>query len=82
MPLRFQRRITILPGISLNLNKRSISASFGRPGAHITISPRGRRTTIGLPGTGLLYTFYQRTQPGIALIIMIGAILLLTIVFR
>jgi len=31
MPLRFQRRIRISPGASVNLNKRSISASFGLP---------------------------------------------------
>ena len=29
MPLRFQRRVKISPGFSLNLNKRSISASVG-----------------------------------------------------
>jgi hypothetical protein len=82
MPLRFQRRVRIAPGISLNLNKRSISASFGRPGAHITIGPKGRRTTVGLPGTGLSYTSYQRAQPGIILIILIGAFLLLGILYR
>ena len=82
MPLRFQRRVRIAPGISLNLNKRSISASFGRPGAHTTIGPKGRRTTVGLPGTGLSYTSYQRVQPGIVLIILIGAFLLLGILYR
>jgi hypothetical protein len=82
MPIRFQRRVRIAPGISLNLNKRSVSASFGRRGAHITIGPKGRRTTIGLPGTGLFYTSYQRVQPGMVLIIVIAAFLLLGIVFR
>jgi Protein of unknown function (DUF4236) len=82
MPLRFQRRVRIAPGISLNLNKRSVSASFGRPGAHITIGPKGRRTTVGLPGTGLFYTIYQRSRPGMVLIIVIAAFLLLGIVFR
>jgi hypothetical protein len=82
MPLRFQRRVRIAPGISLNLNKQSISASFGQPGAHITIGPKGRRTTVGLPGTGLSYTSYQRVQPGIVLIILIGAFLLLGILYR
>ena len=82
MPIRFQRRFRITPGIRLNLNKRSISASFGRPGAHITIGPKGRRTTIGLTGTGLSYTSYQRAQPGIVLVIAIVVLLLLGIVFR
>jgi hypothetical protein len=82
MPIRFQRRTRIAPGISLNLNKQSVSASFGRRGAHITIGPKGRRTTIGLPGTGLFYTICQRSQPGMVLIIVIAAFLLLGIVFR
>jgi hypothetical protein len=82
MPIRFQRRIRIAPGVSLNLNKRSVSASFGRRGAHMTIGPKGQRTTVGLPGTGLSYTSYQRIQPGIVLIIVIAAFLLLGIVFR
>jgi hypothetical protein len=82
MPLRFQRRVRISRGVSLNFNKRSISASFGRRGAHITVAPRGRRTTIGLPGTGLSYTCYQRYQPGIILIIVIVAVVLMAILFR
>ena len=82
MPIRFQRRVRIAPGISLNFNKRSVSASFGRRGAHITIGPKGRRKTIGLPGTGLFYTCYQRVQPGMVLIIVIVAVLLMAILFR
>ena len=64
MPVRFQRRIRISPGISLNLNKRSVSASFGRRGAHITVGPKGGRTTIGLPGTGLSYTKFPTIPTG------------------
>jgi Protein of unknown function (DUF4236) len=82
MPLRFQRRIRIAPAISLNLNKRSVSASFGRPGAHITIGAKGRRTTVGLPGTGLSFTSYRRAKPGIVLIVVIVAFALLGILFR
>jgi hypothetical protein len=82
MPLRFQRRVRILPGISLNFNKRSVSASFGRPGAHITVGPKGRRTTVGLPGTGLSYTSYQWSRPSIVLIIVIVGFLLLALLVR
>jgi hypothetical protein len=82
MPLRFQRRIRISPGISLNFNKKSASASFGRPGAHITVGPKGRRTTIGLPGTGLSYTGYKPGRPGVLLVLGIVAIVLLAILFR
>lgn len=72
MPLRFQRRITVVPGIiSINLVKRSVSASFGRRGSHITIGPKGTRTTFGLTGSGLFYTAYQRGRPGGLLVIAI-----------
>jgi hypothetical protein len=82
MPVRFQRRIRIAPGISLNLNKQSVSASFGRRGAHITVGPKGQRTTIGLPGTGLSYTSFQRSQPGVLVVTMIVAIVLLFVFLR
>jgi Protein of unknown function (DUF4236) len=82
MPLRFQRRITIVRGISLNLNKRSISASIGGRGAHFTVGPKGQRSTIGLPGTGLSHTSYWRTQLGTAAIVLIVAIILLGLIFR
>jgi Protein of unknown function (DUF4236) len=82
MPLRFQRRIRIAPGISLNLNKRSVSTSFGQRGAHITVGSKGKRATIGLPGTGLYYTIYQRGKPGISLIVVIVVIVGLAFLLR
>jgi hypothetical protein len=82
MPLRFQRRIRVSPGISLNLNKKSVSASFGRRGAHFTVGSQGRRTTVGLPGTGLYYTTYQKGKPGIFLILVIVGIILLATLLR
>jgi hypothetical protein len=82
MPIRFQRRITIVPGISLNLNKKSVSASFGRRDAHFTVGPKGRRTTVGLPGTGLYYTTYQKGKPGIFLVLVIIGVILLAILLR
>jgi uncharacterized protein DUF4236 len=55
--LRFRRRISILPGIKLNIGKRGISTSIGVPGAHVTLRPgHTARTTIGAPGSGLSYT--------------------------
>lgn len=35
--------------------------SFGGRGAHYTVGPRGRRVTVGIPGTGLYYTQTDRT---------------------
>ncbi len=70
--LRFRRTARIAPGIRLNLSKRGVSTSFGPRGFHYTVGHNRRRTTVGLPGTGLSYTTYsptharqsrQRTQP-------------------
>jgi hypothetical protein len=82
MPVRFQRRIRVAPGFSLNLNKRSVSASFGRRGSHITVGSEGTRTTVGVPGTGLSYTSYQRGQHGGFLILVILIIVLLGVLLR
>jgi hypothetical protein len=82
MPLRFQRRIKVAPGISINLNKRSVSASFGIRGSHMTIGPKGTRTTVGLPRTGLFYTTYNRGQPAAFLVIAIMIIVLFGLLLR
>jgi len=55
MALRFQRRIRIAPGVSLNLSKRGIGASVGPRGAKISVGRRGVYGNVGLPGTGLSY---------------------------
>ncbi len=54
---RFRRSFKIMPGVRWNLGKRSSSFSFGGKGFHYTVGgPRGGRTTVGIPGTGLSYT--------------------------
>ncbi|MBM2323224.1 DUF4236 domain-containing protein [Marivita cryptomonadis] len=55
MSLRFWQRIRLAPGVTLNLSKSTASLSFGPRGAKYTVSPRGNRATLGLPGTGLLH---------------------------
>lgn len=55
--LRFRRSVKILPGVRINLNKKSTSVTFGGKGAKYTVSSTGRRTsTVGIPGTGISYT--------------------------
>jgi len=56
MGFRFFRRMSILPGVTLNLSKSGGSVSLGPRGAKVTMGPRGSRFTLGLPGTGLSYT--------------------------
>lgn len=54
---RFRRSFKIAPGIRWNLGKRSSSISLGGKGFHYTVGgPRGSRTTVGIPGTGISYT--------------------------
>lgn len=52
MPLTFRKSFQILPGIRLNINRRSWSVtSGGRHGPRRTTSSTGRRTTsMDLPG--------------------------------
>src|ERR1700675_3682279 len=57
MSYRFFRRLRIAPGLTVNLSKSGPSLSVGGRGGHVTFGgARGRRTTIGLPGTGLYWT--------------------------
>ena len=63
MGFRFQKRIRILPGLSLNLGKRGVSLTIGSRGLKTTISSRGVKHSIGLPGTGIRYeTSYKGGQ--------------------
>ncbi|EWG98750.1 DUF4236 domain-containing protein [Halomonas sp. BC04] len=55
MAFRFQRRITLAPGLRLNLRKRGLGLSVGPRGAGLSVGPRGVQGHAGLPGTGLAY---------------------------
>jgi hypothetical protein len=63
MGLRFQRHLSLLPGIRVNLSKTGASLSVGHRGAWYTIGPRGQRASVGLPGSGLSWTGYQPWHP-------------------
>lgn len=56
MGFRFQKRIRILPGITLNLSKKGVSTSIGTRGARVTLGHGKTRTTVGIPGSGLSHT--------------------------
>ena len=61
MSYRLFRRLRIAPGLTVNLSKSGPSLSIGGRGAHVTLGgARGRRTTVGLPGTGLYWTSVHR----------------------
>jgi uncharacterized protein DUF4236 len=59
MGFRFRRSFRLMPGIRMNVSKSGVSTSFGSRGAWFTVGPRGTRTTLGIPGTGLSYTTMQ-----------------------
>lgn len=57
MGFRFRRGFKIAPGVRLNMGRHGFtSVSLGGRGLTTNVGPRGVRTTIGLPGTGLSYT--------------------------
>jgi hypothetical protein len=58
MGWRFQKRITILPGVRLNLSRRGVSTSLGPRGADVNMR-LGRKPTVnlGIPGSGLSTRF-------------------------
>ena len=56
MGFRFYRRVRIIPGLRVNLSRSGPSLSIGHRGAWYTVGPRGRRVTLGLPGSGLYLT--------------------------
>ncbi len=55
MGLRFQRRVSLFPGVRLNFSKSGISTTIGVRGARLTLGPRGTYLNTGLPGTGISY---------------------------
>lgn len=67
MPLTFRKSFRILPGVRLNINRRSWSVTLGgKGGPHFTASSTGRRTTsMDLPGPfGFRRTTTRRSRGG------------------
>jgi hypothetical protein len=56
MPLRFTRRVRLIPGLRVNFSKSGASLSIGYRRARYTVGPRGRRVSVGGPGSGLFLT--------------------------
>lgn len=57
MGLNFRKSFKLAPGVRVNVSKSGIGASFGGKGLRYSVNSRGqRRTTVGIPGSGLSYT--------------------------
>lgn len=89
MGFRFQKRIRIFKGLSLNLSKSGASWTVGGPGASVNVRGDKVTGTVGAPGTGLSYrqTLADGSEPTgsspsggkawrVVLWIMLGALLL------
>jgi Protein of unknown function (DUF4236) len=63
MGWRYHRRVSLLPGLRVNLSRSGASVSIGSRGSWVTLGHGQRRTTIGLPGTGLSYTAQHPLPP-------------------
>jgi hypothetical protein len=61
----FYRRKEIFPGVRVNLSKSGPSLTLGAAGFHVTLSSRGVRKTVGIPGTGFYYTSTAGYHSGI-----------------
>lgn len=62
MGFRFKKQIKILPGVNLNIGKKSASISVGGKGLTQTYSTTGKTTTtVGIPGSGLSYSANNST---------------------
>jgi len=85
MPLRSTRRLSIIPGLRINLSKSGASLSIGHRGAWYTVGHHRRRVTLGVPGTGLYWTEQVTSARPIhgghrllfVLVILLGALYLL-----
>ena len=55
MDFRFQKRIRIFKGLTLNLSKNGTSGTVGGPGASVNLKNGKATGTVGIPGTGLSY---------------------------
>ena len=64
MGLRLRCRVRLAPDLRVNVSRSSISWSVGGEGLWLTSGPRGRRATVGWPGTGLFLT--QQFRDGAA----------------
>ena len=58
MAWNFRKRISILPGLRLNLSGNGVSVSIGPHGANVNIGKNGITGNVSIPGTGL----YKRGQ--------------------
>jgi hypothetical protein len=63
MGFRFRKSVRLAPGLRVNFGKTGTSLSVGGRGATTTISKRGVRNSIGIPGTGISHSTMTWQEP-------------------
>ncbi|NOJ47829.1 DUF4236 domain-containing protein [Bradyrhizobium sp. WSM 1744] len=56
MGLRFRKTFSIIPGVRLNIGKKSASVRIGVKGFGYTTGTAGKTISASLPGTGLSFS--------------------------
>jgi len=85
MGFRFQKRIKLLPGVTVNLSKSGVSTSLGVTGARVTYGHGKKRTTVGLPGSGVSHTSTTKVEdssPVFSVVVLCVFCLILWVVFK
>lgn len=85
MGFRFQKRIKLLPGVTVNLSKSGVSTSLGVTGARVTYGHGEKRTTVGLPGSGVSHTSTSKAEdssPVFSVVVLCVFCLILWVVFK
>lgn len=62
MAWNYRKRITIAPGVRLNISKKGVSTTFGMRGASINVGQSGTYLNTGIPGTGIYNMFCRYTM--------------------
>jgi hypothetical protein len=60
----YQKRVTIAPGVRLNVSKSGVGVSAGVPGARGGVDSKGRTySSMGVPGSGVRYVERHGSKP-------------------
>lgn len=74
MGFRFEKRIHLFKGLTINLSKSGVSLTVGIPGASVNLGKGGFAGNAGLPGTGLSYREKLLGRPGWRILLFLAVI--------
>jgi len=57
MGFKYRKRVSIIPGVKLNITSKGISSvSLGGKGATLNVGKKGTKATVGISGSGMSYS--------------------------